>query len=122
MLIGTWNVQGIASKTEEVFKEIERAGLDIVALTETKKKGRGTEEKHQYIHIFSGVPKEERAAGGVALAIKKKYKKQIKSWDQISNRILQVELDIKGHALVITAVYATNDDALDLKSSNFTTN
>ncbi|XP_030757794.1 craniofacial development protein 2-like [Sitophilus oryzae] len=59
--IGTWNIQGIATK-REVFKEMERYDMDIIALTETKKKGKGTEEKDGYVHIYSGVPKEDVAA------------------------------------------------------------
>ncbi|KAK4873279.1 hypothetical protein RN001_015308 [Aquatica leii] len=41
MFFGTWNVQGIATKKNEVFKELVRFNLDIIALSETKKKGKG---------------------------------------------------------------------------------
>ena len=119
MNIGTWNVQGIATKSEEVYKEIERSNMDIIALTETKRKGKGTEERNQYIYIYSGVPKEERASSGVILAIKKQFKKQIKSWEQINSRILQLEIEIKGHNLIIIAVYSPNDDASDDKKQDF---
>lgn len=45
MSIGTWSVQGIATKTKEVFREIGKYNMDIVGLTETKRKGIGTEER-----------------------------------------------------------------------------
>jgi len=72
--IGTWNVQGISTKQTEVFREIERLKIDIAALTETKRKGNGIEEGKNYIQIYSGVSKDQRAKCGVSLLIKKKYK------------------------------------------------
>lgn len=117
--IGTWNIQGIATKTDEVFKEIETNAMDIVALTETKKKGKGTEEKNGYIHIYSGKPKEERASSGVSIVIKKKYRKQIKAWEQITDRILKVEMELKNQPLVIIGVYGPNDDASREKKQEF---
>ncbi|XP_030751031.1 craniofacial development protein 2-like [Sitophilus oryzae] len=137
--IGTWNIQGIATK-REVFKEMERYDMDIIALTETKKKGKGTEEKDGYVHIYSGtevyhkvpkytiryrstiytaVPKEERARGGVSLAIRKKYKKFIKSWDQINHRLLQVDVDVRNHSLVVIAAYAPTDEAPAAEKDTF---
>ncbi|XP_030758033.1 craniofacial development protein 2-like [Sitophilus oryzae] len=90
-----------------------------MALTETKKKGKGTEEKDGYVHIYSGVPKEERARGGVSLAIRKKYKKFIKSWDQINLRLLQVDVDVRNHSLVVIAAYAPTDDAPAAEKDTF---
>jgi exonuclease III len=42
--IGTWNIKGISTKKDQVFDQLERYGMDIVALTETKKKGTGNEK------------------------------------------------------------------------------
>ena len=111
MNIGTWNVQGIATKTEKVLREIKKYDTDIVGFTETKKKGRGSEERNGYIHIYSGVPKEERARSGVSIAIKNRYKKNITSWEQISDRILKVQMELKSHVVIIVVAYAPNDDA-----------
>lgn len=116
---GTWNVQGIGTKIHEVFKEIEQYNLDIVAFTEVKKKGKGIEQKDHYTFIYSGVPKEERGRSGVAIAIKMKYKRNIKSWEQINDRILVVEMGIKNHPLVIIAAYGPNEDAKPEKKDEF---
>lgn len=51
-----------------VFGKIEKSNLDAVALTETKKKDQGSEEKNGYIHIYSGFPKEEIASSEVSLS------------------------------------------------------
>lgn len=52
--------------------------MDIAALIETKSKGKGIQVKHGYILVYSADPQIERATGGVALAIKKQYKKHIR--------------------------------------------
>lgn len=72
MKLATWNVQGIRTKQQEVFSEINKMKIDICVLTETKKKGKGTETVEEYIHIFSGVSKKTRAKRGVSVAIHKR--------------------------------------------------
>lgn len=60
MRIATWNIQAIARKEFEIFKDINRLNLDIVVLTENKGKGQDTEKKDGYKNIYSSVPKEQR--------------------------------------------------------------
>lgn len=110
MSMGTWNVQGIRTKQAEVINAIKKMDIDIVALTETKKKGFGTEEIDEYIHLFSGVPKEERAKRGVSLLIKKKYKKLLTNFEAINERIIKVNINILGRRLTIFGIYAPNED------------
>lgn len=73
--MATWNVQGIRTKVEEVIREVKKLNIDITALTETKKKSWGSEEIDEFIFLFAGVAKEERAKRGVAFLIKKNIKK-----------------------------------------------
>ncbi|KAK4883910.1 hypothetical protein RN001_000181 [Aquatica leii] len=84
MSIGTWNVQGISTKTEEVFKEIKKYNMDIVGLTETKKKGKGTEEKHCHQVVFIVV----YAPNDYATVVKKDlfYQELTKVIDNIADR------------------------------------
>lgn len=70
---GTWNTQGISGKTNEIAVDLEKHNIGIVNLTETKKKGQATEKVGNYIHIFSGVPKHERAKRGVSVMVHRKY-------------------------------------------------
>ena len=42
-IFGTWNVQGISRKVNEVASELKHLKVDIAILTETKKKGKGSE-------------------------------------------------------------------------------
>jgi len=53
----------------EVFRELERLKIDIAVLTETKSKGQGIEEGKNYLQIFSGVSKDQRAKCGFSLLI-----------------------------------------------------
>ena len=66
--IGVWNVRGLNGKEIEVEDEFIKNNLDILAITETKKKGEGkaTMEQTQTL-IYSGVKQEERAKTGVGV-------------------------------------------------------
>jgi exonuclease III len=103
----------------EIFRELERLKIDIAALTETKRKGTGIEEDKNYIQIYSGVSKYQRATGGVSILINKKYKKCINEWQYIDERIVKVQMRLNGHDVTIVGVYAPNDDADDKQKDNF---
>lgn len=110
--IGTWNVRGINTKEQEVFSQLEKMRMDICALTETKKKGRGSERKGDYLHFYSGVEKDKRAKHGVSVAIHKRLKKYIKQIEPITDRIIKINFHkANGKDLVIIAVYGPTDDA-----------
>ena len=71
MNYGTWNVQGIRGKMEEITSELGKLKMDVIGLTETKRKGAGTEIVRGYVHLYSGVPKDRRAERGVSILINK---------------------------------------------------
>jgi len=58
------------------LKELKQ---DITTLTETKKKGNGVETLGPYLHFYSGVPKEKRVKRGVAILVKMRYKRYIRT-------------------------------------------
>jgi len=66
-LIGTWNVQGLSGKAEDVTKGLLEMKIDIAALSETEKKGNGMEMLANYIHMYGGVYKSKRASKGMTL-------------------------------------------------------
>lgn len=61
--MATWNVQ----KIDFIGSDLERLNLNSVALTETKKRGFGTETVGEYIHIFTVLPKDKRAGREVSV-------------------------------------------------------
>lgn len=110
-------MQGIGTKQTEVFQELRKMNIDIAILTEVKKKGSGTEEINEYLHIYSGVPKDQRARCGVSIVLKKKFKNMIKSWDTVDERLIWINLNIHSYDLTIIGAYApTENDKMDNKT------
>lgn len=109
--IGCWNIQGISSKEVQVFRELHSYNIDIAVLTETKKKGQGNKYIDDYIYFWSGVEKTKRAKSGVIIAIKKKLETSITSWNPVNDRILTVDLKVKGRKVRILGIYAPTDDS-----------
>jgi hypothetical protein len=68
---------------EELIREIYIIKMDVVVLTEAKKKGTVSETWVNYILLFSGVKKYERDRTGVSIVINKKWKGSIKIWEPI---------------------------------------
>lgn len=120
MNYGTWNVRGINTKTTDVIKTITNANMDVIVITETKRKGNGVEEVGDYINIFSGVPKSERAGKGVSIFLRKSYKKTITSYEIINERIATVNMNVLGRKITVIGAYApTNDDTQTSKDQFF---
>ena len=119
MIIGTWNVQGISNKLGEVMREINHFKQDIIVLTETKKKGSGIEIQNAYLHLYSGIAKDKRAKRGVSVLIKKKYKKNISSWEAIDENMILVNLNLFGKKITILGVYAISEDEPVAKKDEF---
>ncbi|CAH1395089.1 unnamed protein product [Nezara viridula] len=69
-----------------VPKEVERAGLDLGVLTETKLKGKGQELSGEYVPIWSGLGRDVLAKAGVSILIKKHLKNKITYYAEISER------------------------------------
>jgi rRNA processing protein Gar1 len=89
---------------EEIIREINIMKMDVVVLTETKKKGTGNEILGNYKHLFSGVKKYERAKRGVSILINKKWKSSIKNWEPIDEKILKLDMNIRGYKLTIIGI------------------
>ena len=55
--MATWNVQVCRGKMQEIIKEMDQLRIHITSITETKKKGSGSEVIGNYLHFYSGAPK-----------------------------------------------------------------
>ncbi|KAK9708450.1 hypothetical protein QE152_g27206 [Popillia japonica] len=68
--VGTWNIQSLKGKEVELAEEFEKTGLQIMGLTETKRKGNGNlTTSNGHLMLFSGVAETERAQAGVGIVI-----------------------------------------------------
>jgi len=79
MKIGVWNVRGLYGKEKLLQEEFKKSNVDIAVIPETQKKLKGSQELDGYIILYSGVPTNKRAAAGIAIIIKAKFKKRIHS-------------------------------------------
>lgn len=117
--IATWNVRGLAGKEQELVQEFEEEKLDMMGITETKKKGQGEVEMGEgHLLIYSGVDEGTRAKGGVGCIICREHKKFIKSWEAITERILKVEMSLRQNTTLII-VYGPNEDARVAEKDEF---
>jgi len=64
--------------------------VDIAVIPERKKKLKGSQELDDYILLYSGVPTNRRAAAGIVMLIKAKFKKRIHGYVFVNERILQL--------------------------------
>lgn len=119
MNFSTWNVQGWTNKVNEIVYELQKSEIALAVITETKKKGKGSENLGHFDHFYSGVPKDKHAQQGVSILISKKLRQHITSWEPINERIIKMNLTLKAHKITILGVYAVNDDALVNKKNEF---
>lgn len=107
---GTWNIRGLRGKTKDIAHGLNQIKADVMVLAETKRKGKGIEETGNFIHIYSGVPKEERSRRGVSILINKRHKHKI-NWEAVNENIITVNMSHKGHRVSVIGVYAPIEDA-----------
>ena len=86
--------------------ELNNFKIDFCAVSETKKKGKGTFHTGDYIMVYSGKQKTERASAGVGLIIHNKYMNNIDNIEYISERILLVTLKFPKAKWTILSLYA----------------
>ena len=105
--IATWNVTSLYNKDQEILMELRKHKIDICSLSETKKKGKGNTKLNDYILIYSGKDKNERATSGVGILIHEHLERNIRDITYISDRILQTTLALKEKKTTqIIGVYA----------------
>lgn len=119
MIFGTWNAQGMNNKIIEILTEIKKQRVNIAVITETKKKGKGSEKCGEYLHFWSGVDKDQHAKSGVSILIEKSQKRYIKEYTYVSERIITVTTILYGIETIIIGVYAPTDDATQQVKERF---
>jgi exonuclease III len=89
---------------------MKKAKLDILAITETKKKGQGITNLNGNILLYSGVPMTDRAKAGVGCIVSERQRSRIKGWKFISERIMVLDLKENRNIVNLVIVYGPNDD------------
>jgi len=70
---------------------------------------KGSQELDDYILLYSGVPTNKRAAAGIAIMIKAKFKKRIHSYVFVNEIILQLRYKLQTRRLTLLAVCAPEE-------------
>lgn len=117
---GIWNVRGIKGKEVELVKEMKKLKLDILAVTETKKKAGGMEHIMEgYNILWTGVKYTAMAHAGVAVIVKAEYMKKIVEMKEVNERILTLILIMNKQKYHIIVVYAPNENASAEEKTRF---
>ena len=87
-------MRGITEKTGELQTELLKRKIDIAIITETKKKNKGPEDIGNYVMIYCGVPANQWASSGVAIAIRKDWKHKIQVSTRISDGIIETKVKV----------------------------
>ena len=106
--VATWNVlrNGIEEKMGELQTELLKRKVDIVIITETKKKkNKGSEDIGSYVMIYCRVPAKQWASSGVAIAIRKDWRHKIQDYTWISDRIIETRIKVLNRNFTIVGVY-----------------
>lgn len=104
--IGTWNITSYTKKDQEIEEYLEDHRIEICAISETKKKGKGSLNTGKYILLYSGVEKDRRAQGGVGLLIHNKYEGSIMDVKYVDEHMMLVEMKMENTTLNVISVYA----------------
>ena len=95
----------------ELVKEIGKMKIDILGITETKRKGVGSQQKaDRYIMFWSGVDKSKTAQAGVAFVINKE-RIEILQVKNINERIMVVKTKLGLEVYYFFVLYAPNENA-----------
>ncbi|XP_065577531.1 uncharacterized protein LOC136038388 [Artemia franciscana] len=106
------------SKTEQVLKEMDNYGLDILALSEVRWTGAGRQNLNMgYTILHSGLEKNQEA--GVAIILSKPASKALTKWTPINERIITARFTGNNAKLTLVASYAPTNDADDVTKDSF---
>jgi len=110
--VGTWNVRTmqVKGKLENVKREMRRAEMNILGLSEVRWEGIGDFMSDEFRVIYSG---GERGKRGVAVILDKVYGERISKVIQCNDRLMLVRIKAEPVDIVLVQVYMPTTDAED---------
>ena len=119
--MGCLNVRGCGKNEKkcqivDMFKERK---LDVLALSETKVKGKGEHTWEGQRVIVSGVDERCRAREGVGIMLAGRLWGKVKEYVCVSSRIVWVRLNIRGSKVVIVSVYGPGMERSETERMQF---
>ena len=119
--IGVLNVRGCNDcvKRCEVHEMMNECSLDVLALSETKMKGRKEVEFGGMKGRVSGVNERVRAKEGVGIVLSDRMWECVQEWKEVSSRMMWVRLKVGREMWVIVAVYGPGSERGEEERESF---
>lgn len=117
--LGSWNVKTMlkAGKMKEIFREMQKYDITILALQEIRWEGTGIIEKSSYTLYYAGEKKQGK--NGTAFIINNSIKEKIKKFKAINGRISYIQVENKQANFSIINVYAPTEKAEEQEKTEF---
>ncbi|PSN35187.1 hypothetical protein C0J52_22574 [Blattella germanica] len=118
IFLGTWNVRTLYSSgaLEILTRELDRTGLDIVALQEVRWPGEGSQESRKFTLYYGGATKPEFGTG---FLVRRSILSAIRDIKFVSDRISYIILKGKRHDFIIVNVYGPTEASDDTIKDEF---
>ena len=119
--MGCINVRGcstIESKRREIGSVFVKRKMDVLALCETKMKGKGNSEFGEVIGRISGV-EGGRAREGVALLLSERMMKMVVAWKEVSSRLMWVRVRLGRECWVFVSAYGPGSEKTEEERERF---
>jgi hypothetical protein len=99
LLFATWNVRGLSYKEYQLDDILAKKGIEIQSLPKPIKL-KGSKETNNYLQIYSGVGRQERARAGIM--IHKSLQSSTDSYKLWNERIIEVRIKLsRGYITVL---------------------
>ena len=119
--LGVLNVQGCSTseeKREEIGNMFRKRKLGVLALSETKMRGKGDIVIGGVGGRSSGV-ENGRAKEGVAILVSEEVKRCVTEWGEVSARLMWVRLKFGQEKWVIVSAYGPGRERDDIEREQF---
>jgi hypothetical protein len=119
-ILATWNVRGVKGKEEVLIDIMKVKGIDILCVTETKRKGcESLSMQNDCLGLWCGVNDEEHGSEGVGLILSREAKGYMRQYELVSPRLLWVRMKIGVLRVMLIGGYAPVDGEEDAKKDQF---
>ena len=121
LVLGCINVRGcstIESKRCEIGSMFVKRKMDVLALCETKMKGKGEAEFGEVNGRISGIERG-RAREGVALLLSERMMKRVITWKEVSSRLMWVRVRVGRECWAFVSVYGPGSEKTEEEREGF---
>lgn len=119
--MGIWNINTLTGKEVEIVEEMKQNKLQILGLSETKKKGKGKMQlDNGYMLYYTGVQQDQRAKEGVGIIINDEMDKRVIQFKAVNSRVMVVSIEFSREEVVnIIQIYGPVEGAIEEEMNEF---